>query len=164
MEEWAHLPLRDWPDMERWFAAMSDQFVIEQTQHAPGASPGEPIGGGFAMPISPSPRGSTHSPRGEMEANEPSAAYTWPVQGDPSMGSPYGTHLHPQAIISSPVYPRGPATGGSDGVASPVGAMAEYASGNVGIVANESGQGRPTEGGLSNRAEELSRSKPSLYF
>ncbi|KAJ6179653.1 hypothetical protein N7519_010114 [Penicillium mononematosum] len=30
MEEWSQLPLREWPDMERWLTAMSDRFTIEQ--------------------------------------------------------------------------------------------------------------------------------------
>jgi hypothetical protein len=160
MDEWNQLPLRGWPDMERWLAGMSHQFTIEQTPNATGM---EPSDGGFAIPRSPNHpnHGSIHGPDVDMNAGEPSTSYGWPPRGEVSMGSPYETHLRPPGMISSPVYSRGQATGGSDGVASPTGGGQEYT--NLAI-SNESGPARPVESTPATRAEELSKTRPSIYF
>lgn len=142
--------------MERWLAAMSDQFTIEQPQGLPFTD----TSSGYRMPISPG-QNVTHSPRVEVEAQGPSAIYTWQPREEIHMGSPYEAHLRLHVTRSSPVYSRGPGNAGPDGVASPAVGLPEYT--NV-TVAGESGHSRVSEGGESARAEELSKSKPSIYF
>ncbi|KAJ5167739.1 uncharacterized protein N7482_003333 [Penicillium canariense] len=156
MEEWSQLPLRGWPDMERWLAGMCDQFTIDKPQSS-SVPVTDPSGGGFAIPPSPS-HGSTNSGV-DMEAGELTVANAWLPRGNISIGSPYETHLHPSGLRSSPVYPQIQATGESD-VASPTGGMAEYTD-IAGV--SESGQARPAEAAAT-RAEELSKSRPNIYF
>lgn len=162
MDEWNQLPLRGWPDMERWLAGMSQQFSIEQT-HTPSVPFMEPSDCSFEMRQSPNHPScsSIHSPGENVDAGVPSTSYAWPQRRDITMGSCYETHPRPPEKMSSPVLSRGQATGGSDGVASPVGGVQEYT--NVAMF-SESGPGRPIERSLATRAEELSKNRPSIYF
>ncbi|KAJ5103895.1 hypothetical protein N7532_004424 [Penicillium argentinense] len=154
MDEWSQLPLRGWSDMERWLISMSDQFTIEQPQslQLPGAS-------GAAYPIPVSPVHSdihTHSPEVAMEAPGASSVYAWQPREEINIGSPYENHLHPPAMMSSPIYPRHQAAGGSDNMASPA-ANAEHA---PVAMANEDRD----EANHPARAEELSKRESSIYF
>lgn len=146
MDEWSQLPLRGWADMERWLAAMSEQFTIEQSQ---------------SLPFTDTSSGYRNSPRAEVEAQGPSAIYTWQPREEIHMGRPYEAHLRLQVIGSSPVYSRGPRNAGPDSVASPAVGLPEDT--NV-AVAGESGHTNVSEGGESAQAEELSKSKPGIYF
>lgn len=162
MDEWNQLPLREWSDMERWLAGMSQQFSIEQT-HTPSVPFMEPSEGSFEMRQSPNhpSHSSIHSPRENVDAGVPSTSYAWPQRRDITMGSSYETHPRPPEMMSSPVLSRGQPTGGSDGVASPVGGVQEYT--NVAMF-RESGPGRPIERTSATGAEELSKNRPSIYF
>ncbi|OKO97664.1 hypothetical protein PENSUB_9955 [Penicillium subrubescens] len=139
MDEWNQLPLRGWSDMDHWLAGMSHQFTVEPPQ-TPNAHFTELSEGGFVIPQLPNhlhpSHGSIHSPGVNIDAREASTSYAWPSQENISMGSPYETHLRPPGMVSSPLYSRGQATGGSDGVASPAGGVQEYT--NVAI-SSESG-------------------------
>lgn len=163
MDEWSQLPLRGWSDMDHWLAGMSHQFTVEQPQ-TPNAPFTEPSEGGFVIPQSPNhlSHGDIQSPNVNMNPGEASTSYGWPPRGDISTGSPYETHLRP--LVSSPLYSRDQATGGSDGVASPAGGVQEYT--NV-AMASEGGLGgpaRPVESAPATQAEELSKNRPSIYF
>lgn len=150
MDEWSRLPLRDWSDMDRWQAAMGDQFVMEQPQRVPFT---DSSGAGYSIPISPAVN-DTHSPQEEAQASP--AIYDWQPREDVHMGSPYENRLRPPGMVSSPVY-SGCQAAGSEGVTSPTDGLPEHA--------NVTG----TEDGLrdirqSTMANELSKSKPSIYF
>jgi hypothetical protein len=154
MDEWSQLPLRGWSDMEQWLNSMSDQFTIEQPQslQLPGAS-----GAAYPIPVSPGYSDThTHSPGVAMEAPGASSVYAWQPREQNNMGSPYETHLHPSAMMSSPIYPRHQAAGGSDNPASPA-ATAEHAP-----VAMENEDCDETSHPA--KAEELSKRESSIYF
>lgn len=145
--------------MERWLTAMSDQFTIEQPQDVPIPATSD----GYTMPISPTQDNNTYSPRVGMEAQVPSEMYAWQPRDGVHTGSSYETHLRPPEIVSSPVYSRDQATAGSEGVASPAGGQPAYA--NVSVTGEGSQERVPgSRGRQSTRAEELSKSKPSIYF
>lgn len=153
MDEWNQLPLRGWSNMDHWFAGMSHQFTVEQPQ-TPNAHFTEPSEGGFVIPQSPGPNhpshGSIHSPGVNMDAGEASTSYAW---------------LRPPVIVSSPLYSRGQATGGSDGVASPAaGGVHEYTHVTMSSESEPVGPARPGESAPATRAAELSKDRPSIYF
>ncbi|KAJ5141174.1 hypothetical protein N7476_009081 [Penicillium atrosanguineum] len=148
IDEWSKLPLRNWSDMDRWQAAIGNTFTIEQPQRIPftGSS-----GVGHAMPISPTAH--THPPQGEGEVRG-SALYAWQPREDVHMGNPYETHLRPPGMVSSPVYSRGQAS--RSGVTSPD-RLLEFTS----ITGTDESQ---RENDQSTKADELSKSQPSIYF
>lgn len=157
MDEWSQLPLQGWSDMERWMTAMADQFVIEQTSggvSVPGTS-----SGGYTVPISPA-QDNTRNPGVGMEAQVPSGMYAWQPRDGMHVGSSYETHLQP-AGMGSPVYSRCQASAGSEGRASSLTKLPECT--NI-SVPDESSHSRIVADGQCNRAEKLSKSKPSIYF
>lgn len=164
MDEWNQLPLRGWSDMDHWLAGMSHQFTVEQSQ-TPNAHFTEPSEGEFVIPRSPNhpSHGSIHSSSVNMNSEQASTSYAWPPRGDIPMGSPYETHLRPPGMVSSPLYSRGQATGGSDGVASPAGVQ-EYTNIAMSSESGPVGPARPVESAPATRAEELSKNRPSIYF
>jgi hypothetical protein len=167
MDEWNQLPLRGWSDMDHWLAGMSHQFTMEPPQ-TPNAHFTELSEGGFVIPQLPNhlhpSHGSIHSPGVNIDAREASTSYAWPSQENISMGSPYETHLRPPGMVSSPLYSRGQATGGSDGVASPAGGVQEYTNVAMSSESGAVGLARPGESAPATRAEELSKNRPSIYF
>jgi hypothetical protein len=165
MDEWNQLPLRGWSDMDHWLAGMSHQFTVERPQ-TPSAHFTEPLEGGCVIPQSPNhpSHGSIHRPGVSMNAGEASTSYAWPPRGDISMGSPYETNPRPPGMVSSPLHSRGQPTRGSDGVASPAGAVQEYTNVAMSSESGPVGPGRPVESAPATRAEELSKNRPSIYF
>lgn len=155
MDEWSQLPLRGWSDMEHWMTAMSDQFVIKQSGN--GVAIPEIPSGGYAVSVSPA-QDNTRNPGVGMEAQVPSGMYAW--QPGNEMYGCYETRLRPPGA-RSPVYSRGQAPPGSEAIASPAGGLPEDS--NI-LAPGESSHVRVDEDGQVNRAEELSKSKPSIYF
>lgn len=148
MDEWSKLPLQTWSDMDRWQAAIGDQFNVEQPQARPFT---ESSGGGDAMPISPT--ANPHSPQGDVEVRR-SALYAWQPKEDIHMRRPYETHPRPPGVVSPPVYSRDQASG--SGVTSPD-RSPEFTN-----VTGPSESRRETD--QSTMADELSKSKPGIYF
>ncbi|KAL3255310.1 hypothetical protein ABHI18_008275 [Aspergillus niger] len=151
MEEWSRLPLRDWPDIYHWKASMSDQFTLNQLQ-------GEPLVESSAVShaVSASPVATTahsHSPQGEIEAPVP-ASFAWHPGEGVHMNSPYNVYLQPPGMVSSPVYPRDPASGSTGAIINP---FPNYSNATA---TGDSGK----QNDHSTMADELSKSKPSIYF
>ncbi|CAG8890692.1 unnamed protein product [Penicillium egyptiacum] len=159
MEEWSQLPLREWPDMERWLTAMSDRFTIEQ----PSDVVSDTRGRGYTIPMAP-----THDilqTSGDPHSGQ--VPYAWqPRDNRVSSGSSYDAHQPHPGVIASPVYfghqvavepesrpspcsSRDGITGVEDAVGVSVDAAASARAG--------------VETGLS-KAEELSHNNPRLYF
>lgn len=136
--------------MERWMTAMSNQFVIEQS--GDGSVP-ELFRGGYTMPISPT----QDDIRAGIEAPTHSGIYAW-QPGDETHGS-HETRRRPPEMLS-PVYSRHQASAGSEAIASPARGLPECT--NVRALTKNSE--RVAESGRSNRAEELSKREPSIYF
>lgn len=150
MDEWSQLPLRGWSDMERWLISMSDHFTIEQPQNTTFPAPQSQI------TASPGHSEVTYSPGMAVEGPGPATTYAWQSREEINMKSPYETHLHPPAMMSSPVYSRHQGVGGSDGMASPADVIPEYAP----VAGNEN----RAEANHPARAEELSKNNPCIYF
>ncbi|GKZ26555.1 hypothetical protein AbraIFM66951_002612 [Aspergillus brasiliensis] len=152
MDEWSRLPLRDWSDIDHWKASMSDQFTLTQSQSVAVAH--EP---GMSHIVSASPAATTvhsRSPQGEIEAPGP-ASFAWHPGEDVHMdSSPYNVYLQPPGMVSSPVYPRDPAPGPTEAIVHP---FPEF---NNAAAMGDSGK----ENDQSTMADELSKSKPSIYF
>ncbi|OJJ70138.1 hypothetical protein ASPBRDRAFT_129873 [Aspergillus brasiliensis CBS 101740] len=152
MDEWTRLPLRDWSDVYHWKASMSDQFTLTQSQSVAVAD--EP---GMSHVVSASPAATTvhsRSPQGEIEAPAP-ASFAWHPGEDVHMdSSPYNVYLQPPGMVSSPVYPRDPAPGPTEAIVHP---FPEF---NNAAAMGDSGK----ENDQSTMADELSKSKPSIYF
>ncbi|CAI7677642.1 unnamed protein product [Penicillium manginii] len=154
MDEWSQLPLRGWSDMEHWMISMSDHYTIEQSQsiNLPGSGSQMSVSPGHAV------NNETYSPGMAIEVPGPSA-YGWETREDINMNSPYEIHLHPPAMVSSPVCSRHQGVGGSEGMASPADGISEYAPG-----ASAGGSESRTEANHADRAEELSKNNPCIYF
>lgn len=154
MDEWSQLPLRGWSDMEHWMNSMSDHFKIEQRQNI------KLSGSRYQMSVSPGHAvdSETYSPVMAMEVPGRSA-YDWQSREEINMNSPYETHLHAPATMSSPIYSRHHGVGGSEGMASPAGAVSENTPARP---AGRSENGAETN--HADRAEELSKNNPCIYF
>ncbi|KAK5799881.1 hypothetical protein VI817_002093 [Penicillium citrinum] len=148
MDEWAQLPLQGWPDMERWMMSMCGQFTIEQPRGLPLPGPRTQI-----PPVSPN-HGDSYSP-----GMVTSTGYAWQSQEDITMNSPYETHPHPLAMMSSPVYSRHHGVGGSDDISSP----AERISDHTPVGASED-RAEANAATPAVKAEALSKNQPSIYF
>ena len=154
MDEWSQLPMRHWHDMYHWQSSMGDQFVIQQQVMAPTETSG--FGYSVSSPATESP--SAH--REEIQAPGPgSAIYAWQSNEDShvQVGSPYDMHFQPAGVVSSPVYHnhnlKDPTPGST--VTTPD-RLPEF--GNSMVTSER------TENEQSTRAEELSKSNPSIYF
>lgn len=152
MEEWTQLPLQNWSDMEHWRIAMSDHFLIEQSQEAPFT---ESSGLEYSMPVSSQITSDT--PQDDMHTKISSGIYAWQPR-DVQMGSSYGTDLRPPGMVSSPVYSRGHTAVEPEAVTSPTEGSSEYADITRAIEGHSRGTAQST------MADELSKSHPSIYF
>lgn len=144
MNEWSRLPLRTWPEIERWQTAVSDHFTLEQMPQATQA--GTPNSGNLSM------HESTGHVYGTLEgAESASLGYALPNhQTDLStidVESSMRPHPNPSGMISdkhsSPVSAGDPAR-----CAAPADQLGH----------TEAGVTRPTT-----RAEELSKIS-GIYF
>lgn len=149
MEEWNQLPLRGWSDMENWQAAMSDQFLIEQSREVPFAGSSEV---GYSMPMLP--QNDNDTPRIGVDARASSATSSWHPREDLQIGSSYGTELRPSELIS-PIDPRDHTVAGSEGITSPAEGY---------IDATREIENHSQVAVQCTMADELSKSKPSIYF
>ncbi|KAJ5825014.1 hypothetical protein N7447_007354 [Penicillium robsamsonii] len=157
MEEWSQLPLRDWPDMERWLSAMSDRFTIEQ----PSDVVPDTSGGGYAIPMTP-----THG-KSQTLGDQPHSglvSYAWPPRDNrvSSGGSYDASQPHP-GVMPSPVYLEHQVAVEPESVPSPDssrdGLIGDEDAGlSVDVNVSARARGRPS------KAEELSHNHPSLYF
>ncbi|KAJ5502500.1 hypothetical protein N7463_005374 [Penicillium fimorum] len=160
MEEWSQLPLRDWPDMERWQTAMSDRFTIEQ----PSDVVPDTSGGGYAIPMTP-----THDQLQTLgdQPHSRLVSYAWPPSDNRinSEGSHGASHPHPRAI-PSPVYFEHQVVIEPEPVPSPGssrdGLIGDEDAG-LSVDVNVSARARVETGRLS-KAAKLSHNNPSLYF
>ncbi|KAJ5456241.1 hypothetical protein N7530_011515 [Penicillium desertorum] len=165
MEEWSQLPLREWPDMERWLTVMSDRFIIERPSDVVSDTPGR----GYTIPRT-HPHGRSQT-LADSHSGQPS--YAWqPRDNTVSSGRLYDAHHPHPGVTASPVYfghqvavepEPGPSPGSSpDGITN-----VEDAGGvsvDVDADADADADARAgVETGLS-KAEELSHNNPSLYF
>ncbi|CAI7567410.1 unnamed protein product [Penicillium glandicola] len=154
MEEWSQLPLREWPDMERWMTAMSDRFTIEQPSDVVSDSSGR----GYAIPMTP-----THD-KSQALGDQPHSGlvpYAWqPRDNRVSSGSSYAHQTHPQ-VMASPVY-FGQIAVEPEPVPSP-GSSQDGMIGEDAVGASDA-DASGVETGRSSKAEELSHNNPSLYF
>ncbi|KAJ5171304.1 uncharacterized protein N7500_004087 [Penicillium coprophilum] len=161
MEEWSQLPLREWPDMERWRTAMSDRFTIE---HPSDVAP-DTSGNGYAIPVTP-----THDQTQELgdQPHSGLVSYAWPPRDNRvSLGSSYDAPQTHPGVMSSPVCfehqvtmrPEPVPSSGSprDGI------IGDEDATGVSVDANAAAQAR-VETGRPSKAEELSHNNPSLYF
>ncbi|KAJ5584650.1 uncharacterized protein N7459_004450 [Penicillium hispanicum] len=162
MDEWSQFPLSGWSDMERWMAAVSDQFIIEQPRGVPGVPLTATAVTGYTMPVSPS-RNDVSSPEVQVPVEGPgsSASYAWQPRGQVRTGGSYETHLHPQGIGSSPIYGQGQITGQSEVVASPAGTLTVSSNDPVVSEGDLAGVGEKEQ---PSGAQELSKRKPIVYF
>ncbi|KAJ5282807.1 hypothetical protein N7505_000787 [Penicillium chrysogenum] len=163
MEEWSQLPLREWPDMQRWMTVMSDRFTIEQ----PSDVISDPPGHGYTIPRTPphdrlQTLGDPHS--GQL-------SYAWqPRDNMVSSGRSYDAHQSHPGVIASSVYfghqvavepePSPSSCSSRDGIINVEDAVGV----SVDADADAGASARAgVETGLS-KAEELSHNNPSLYF
>lgn len=161
MEEWSQLPLREWPDMERWLTAMSDRFTIEQPSDVVSGTSGR----GYAIPMTP-----THD-KSQNLGDQPHSglvSYAWqPRDNRVSSGSPYDAHQPHSGVMASPVYFGHQVAVEPEPMPSP-GSSRDAINGvedadGVSVEANASARAE-VETGRSSKAEELSHNNPSLYF
>lgn len=154
MEEWSQLPLREWPDMERWLTVMSDRFTIEQPSEAVSDTPGQ----GYAIPITP-----THDKQQTLRDQPHSGlvSYAWPPRNNRvSSGSSYNAHQPHPDVFASPVY-----FGHQVAVEpEPVPSVDGSRDGITGEDAVDVSNARAGEETGPSKAEELSYKNPSLYF
>lgn len=148
MDEWSRLPLRGWPDMDRWLTAMSDHFTIEQPQVAHGNS--------YAISMSPT-RDHTHSTSVGVGTQVPSGMYAWQPRDGVHLGSSHETYLRPPEMVSPSIYSRHQVSAESGVLASPARDLPGYSS------VERSHTSIPADG-QSTGAEKLSKSQPSIYF
>ncbi|GFN11779.1 Zn(II)2Cys6 transcription factor domain-containing protein [Aspergillus tubingensis] len=151
MDEWSRLPLRGWPDIYHWKASMCEQFTLNRSQEVPLVNHST-----ASQAISASPASTTihsHSPQGELETSGP-ASFAWHPGEDVNMSSPYNVYLRPPGMVSSPVYSRDPAPGPAETIVNP------FPDFSTATVTGNSGK----EDEHSTMADELSKSKPSIYF
>ncbi|KAJ5931849.1 hypothetical protein N7516_006338 [Penicillium verrucosum] len=154
MEEWSQLPLREWPDMERWLTVMSDRFTIEQPSEAVSDTSGQ----GYAIPITP-----THDKQQTLRDQPHSelVSYAWPPRNNRvSSGSSYNAHQPHPDVFASPVY-----FGHQVAVEpEPVPSVDGCRDGITGEDAVDISNARAGEETGPSKAEELSYNNPSLYF
>ncbi|OQD67917.1 hypothetical protein PENPOL_c003G02510 [Penicillium polonicum] len=154
MEEWAQLPLREWPDMERWLTVLSDRFTIEQ----PSEAISDTSGRGYAIPITPSH--DTQQTLGDRP-HSGLVSYAWPPRDNRvSSGSSYDAHLPHPGVLASPVYFGHQVAVEPEPVPS-VDSSRDGIPGEDVVGVSDAGAG--VETGPS-KAEELSHNNPSLYF
>lgn len=156
MEEWSQLPLREWPDLERWLTVMSDRFTIEQ----PSDMVSETLRRGYTIPMTP-----THE-KPQSLGDQPHSrlvSYAWQSRDNRvSLGSAYDAHQSHSGVMASPVYFRHQVAVEPEPVPSP-------RSSRDGIIRVEDAVGvsdaqAGVKMGRSSKAEELSHNNPSLYF
>ncbi|KAJ6093400.1 hypothetical protein N7486_008689 [Penicillium sp. IBT 16267x] len=151
MEEWAQYPLQNWTGIEHWMAAVSDQYTVKRY-------PIEPFGGSWGQMdqfIASQNSNKARSPE-DGEAHG-SSAYTGQLPGDDHIRNSHDIHIRPRRMNLSGAS-QDVVTVGSDDVASlATGGGAE----NTGMAASHGDQTRGTE---QSRADELSKSKSSIYF
>ncbi|KAJ5194222.1 transcriptional regulator family: Fungal Specific TF [Penicillium cf. griseofulvum] len=136
MEEWSQLPLREWPDMERWLTAMSARFTIKQ----PSDMVPDTSGGGYAIPTTPIHDKSQNLGDQSHSGSGPYASEHRNNRIGP--GSSYDTHQP----IPSPGSPPDRIIGVEDDAGASVDARARVETGRL------------------SKAEKLSHNNPSLYF
>ncbi|KAJ5214055.1 hypothetical protein N7449_001224 [Penicillium cf. viridicatum] len=154
MEEWSQLPLREWPDMERWLTVMSDRFTIEQ----PSEAVSDTSGRGYAIPITP-----THDKQQTLgdQPHSGLVSYTWPPRENRvSSGSSYDAHQPHPGVLASPVYFGHQVAVEPEPVPS-VDSSRDGIPGEDAVGVSDARAG--VETGPS-KAEELSHNNPSLYF
>ncbi|GKZ59912.1 hypothetical protein AnigIFM49718_006236 [Aspergillus niger] len=151
MEEWSRLPLRDWPDIYHWKASMSDQFTLNQSQGGPLMESSAVSHAVSASPVATTAH--SHSPQGEIEGPGP-ASFAWHPGEGLHMNSPYNVYLQPPGMVSSPVYPKDPASGSTEAIINPFQGFSNATATGV--------SGKQDD--HSTMADELSKSKPSIYF
>ena len=151
MEEWAQYPLHNWTGIEHWMAAVSDQYTVERY-------PIEPFGESWGrMDQSMTSQNSSKARNpADGEASE-SSAYTGQRPGDDHIRSSHDIHIRPRRMNLSGAS-QDAVIMGSDDVAT--GASAEP-TGISGMGASHGDQTRGTEYSM---ADELSKSKSSIYF
>ncbi|CAG7991251.1 unnamed protein product [Penicillium nalgiovense] len=160
MEEWSQLPLREWPDMERWLTAMSDRFTTEQPSDVISDIPGR----GYTIPrTSPHDRSQTF---GDPHSGQLSDVWQ-PRDNTVTSRRSYDAHQPHPGVIASPVYFGHQVAVEAEPGPSPCSSRhritVEDAVG-VSVDTNADADARAgVETGLS-KAEELSHNSPSLYF
>ena len=161
MEEWSQLPLREWPDMERWLTVTSDRFTIEQPSDVVSDTPGR------ADTIPRTPIHDRSQALGDPHSGQ--LSYAWqPRDNMVSSGRTYDAHQLHTGAIASPGYFRHQVAGGAEPSQSPCSPRdgitnVDYAVG-ISVDADADVDARAgVETGLS-KAEELSHNNPSLYF
>lgn len=153
MEEWSQLPLREWPDMERWLTVMSDRFTIEQPSEAVSGTSGR----GYTIPITP-----THDKQQTLgdQSHSGLVSYAWPPRDNRvSPGGSYDAHQPHPEVLASPGY-----FGHQVAVEPELVSIDSCRDGITGESAvGVSDERAGVETGPS-KAEELSHNNPSLYF
>ena len=155
MKEWSQLPLREWPDMERWLTAMSDRFTIVQSSDMVLDTPGR----GYAIPVTP-----THD-KSQTSGDQPHSglvSYAWQPRDNrvSSVCSYDARQPHPGVIASQAYFGDRVAVG-------PESIMPSPGSSRDGITSAEDAVGISMDANASagsSKAEELSHNNPGLYF
>lgn len=154
MDEWSQLPLREWPDMERWLTVMSDRFTIEQRSEAVSDTSGR----GYTIPITP-----THDKQQTLgdQPHSGLVSYAWPPRDNRvGSGSSYDAHQPHPGVLASPVY-FGHQVAVEPEPVPPVDSSRDGITGEDAVGVSDARAG--VEKGPS-KAEELSHNNPSLYF
>ncbi|KAJ5305977.1 hypothetical protein PENANT_c015G10781 [Penicillium antarcticum] len=159
MEEWSQLPLREWPDMERWMTVMSDQFNMEQ----PREMIPETSRGGYAIPMTPI-HDETRSLGVSDEPHSGTVRSPWqPGDSRISIGSPYDTHQPRPGMMASPAYYRQVAVD-LEVLPSPSARSSRHEVDDASVSVMDHSKAAAGVEPRSTRAEELSHENPSLYF
>ncbi|KAJ5819898.1 hypothetical protein N7474_005489 [Penicillium riverlandense] len=159
VEEWSQLPLREWPDLERWLTVMSEQFSVELPAGEvlfPVASGGDIHSG----PITPGNLGGTRH---------------WSRLGGPQLHS--ASYLSPETVITeggheergrhAPVLETSPSSYAIHGtVTSEVSASIARAPSDMGECARSLPAARDNEPTAAEPgpARQLTQRNPSIYF
>ncbi|KAJ5648573.1 hypothetical protein N7490_004945 [Penicillium lividum] len=143
MEEWAQYPLQDWTGMERWMTGVSDQFM---TERYPIEAFGEPWGRTDPPTTSQNSNQAQSPADGETQGASP--GYAGQPPGDDHFQSSHDIHFCPGRMSFSACSQD--AVVGSD-----------VATGDEHTDVGASNDQRATG---HSRAEELSKSKSSIYF
>ncbi|KAJ5607884.1 hypothetical protein N7537_004503 [Penicillium hordei] len=154
MEEWSQLPLREWPDMERWLTVMSGRFTIER----PSEAVSDTLGRSYAIPITP-----THDEQQTLGDKPHSGvvSYAWPPRDNrTSSGSSYDSRQPHPGVLVSPVYFRHQVAVEPEPLPS-VDSSRDGRTGEDAVGVSDARAGVETG---SSKAEELSHNNPSLYF
>ena len=148
MNEWTQLPLRDWTDIYRWKISVGDQFILNQSQ---GSMLADSVGVSYVVSGSPTADNQSHSPQRETEARGLAGLASQPER-DVHMGSPYDINRQPTEMVPSPVYSTDQALESAVATLDPLPGLS-----NATVAGNISATGRE-------QADELSKSRPSIYF